>query len=210
MEFTQAVYIAKKDCKTDRLLANFVNTYPERKKMNIMFLRESEGVYQFGQKRVYIKVEKGEKILVRVGGGYLGIEEFIKTYTKEEVEKINRKNVALNYQEKIAVQKLADLIPSYARETSPIGRQQNGRSPTITSTSPTRNSSPAKTRYAQHRSNNSLHSYRNNSNLNSHFVSVSSGLYSSPKRSSPGRGRGSPENNKMAVREQEWQHNSTN
>ena len=46
-----------------------------------MFLRESEGVYQFGQKRIYIKIEKGEKILVRVGGGYLGIEEFIRTYT---------------------------------------------------------------------------------------------------------------------------------
>ena len=65
--------------------------------MRIMFLRESEGVYQFGQKRVYIKVEKGEKILVRVGGGYLSIEEFIKTYTHEEIEKISRKNVVLNY-----------------------------------------------------------------------------------------------------------------
>ena len=65
--------------------------------MNIMFLRESEGVYQFGQKRVYIKVGKGEKIVVRVGGGYLNIDEFIKTYTKEEVEKINRKNVVLNF-----------------------------------------------------------------------------------------------------------------
>jgi hypothetical protein len=45
--------------------------------MKIMFLRESEGVYQFGQKRIYIKIEKGHKILVRVGGGYMGIEEFI-------------------------------------------------------------------------------------------------------------------------------------
>ena len=62
-----------------------------------MFLRESEGVYKFGQKRVYIKVEKGEKILVRVGGGYLGIEEFIRTYTQEECDKIYRKNVVLNY-----------------------------------------------------------------------------------------------------------------
>ena len=48
--------------------------------MNIMFLRESEGVYQFGQKRIYIKVEKGEQILVRVGGGYMGIEDFVMQY----------------------------------------------------------------------------------------------------------------------------------
>lgn len=46
--------------------------------MNIMFLRESEGVYQFGQKRVYIKVERGGTILCRVGGGFMGIEEFIR------------------------------------------------------------------------------------------------------------------------------------
>ena len=77
MEYSQCVYIAHKECKIDLALGNFINHYPERKRMNIMFLRESEGVYQFGQKRIYIKIEKGEKILVRVGGGYMGIEEFI-------------------------------------------------------------------------------------------------------------------------------------
>ena len=61
--------------------------------MKIMFLRESEGVYQFGQRRVYIKVEKGDKILVRVGGGYMHIQEFINQYTQEESEKITRKDV---------------------------------------------------------------------------------------------------------------------
>jgi hypothetical protein len=62
-------------------LSKFINKYPERKNMNIMFLRESEGVYQFGQKRVYIKVEAGNKLLVRVGGGFIGIDEFIQGYT---------------------------------------------------------------------------------------------------------------------------------
>ena len=42
-----------------------------------MFIRESEGVYSFGSKRVYIKIEKGNTIKVRVGGGYMGIDEFI-------------------------------------------------------------------------------------------------------------------------------------
>ncbi len=50
---------------------------PERKNLKIMFLRESEGVYFFGKKRVYIKVEQGNKIMVRVGGGYIAIDEFI-------------------------------------------------------------------------------------------------------------------------------------
>jgi len=92
--------------------------------MNIMFLRESEGVYQFGQKRVYIKIEKGDRILVRVGGGFMSIEEFIKTYTQEEVEKINRKHVIQKYQEKAMVQTIAAHLPVYSRERSPI------RSPT--------------------------------------------------------------------------------
>ena len=78
---TQCVYIAHKNCRIDKALGRFINEYPERQEMKIMFLRESEGVYQFGQKRVYIKIEKGDRILVRVGGGYLGIDEFIKTYT---------------------------------------------------------------------------------------------------------------------------------
>ena len=40
----------------------FVNKFPEREKLNIMFLRESEGVYRFGSKRVYIKIEKGGQL----------------------------------------------------------------------------------------------------------------------------------------------------
>ena len=72
-----------------------------------MFLRESEGVYQFGQKRVYVKVEKGGQIFVRVGGGYMNIDEFINTYTPNEVEKIQRKEPLSRFQQKLAVQKIS-------------------------------------------------------------------------------------------------------
>jgi hypothetical protein len=41
-----------------------------------MFSRESEGVYEFGTRRVYVRVDK-DRINVRVGGGYLSIDEFI-------------------------------------------------------------------------------------------------------------------------------------
>lgn len=107
LEYTQAIYIAHKLDKTDITLGNFINKYPERKKMGIMFLRESEGVYQFGQKRVYIKVEKGDKIFVRVGGGYMNIEEFIRTYTTEETDKITRKDVLSKFNNKLAIQKIS-------------------------------------------------------------------------------------------------------
>lgn len=43
-----SIYIPLKDDETDKKLADFVNNYPDRNKLKIMFLRESAGVYQFG------------------------------------------------------------------------------------------------------------------------------------------------------------------
>ena len=40
-----AVYIPVKEDQTDKKLAEFINNYPERSKLKIMFMRESEGVY---------------------------------------------------------------------------------------------------------------------------------------------------------------------
>ena len=71
-----AVYIPVKDDSVDRRLAEYINNYPDRQKLKIMFMRESEGVYEFGSKRVAVKVDK-DKINVRVGGGYLSIDEFL-------------------------------------------------------------------------------------------------------------------------------------
>jgi len=70
-------YIGRKDSNIDTKLAQFLNTYPEKEKLRIMFLRESEGVYIFGTKRVYIKVEKGNRVVVRIGGGFISIDDFI-------------------------------------------------------------------------------------------------------------------------------------
>ena len=43
----------------DEHLAEYLTLYPEKEKLQIMFLRETEGVYHFGSKRVYLKCEKG-------------------------------------------------------------------------------------------------------------------------------------------------------
>ena len=71
-----AVYIPIKGDAIDEKLADFVNNYPDRTKLKIMFLRESEGVYEFGQRRVMVRVEK-DKIMIRVGGGFLSIDQFL-------------------------------------------------------------------------------------------------------------------------------------
>ena len=99
----KSVYIPKKRDPVDEELGKYLNTYPESSGLKIMFLRESEGVYQFGQKRVYVKCEKGGQILVRVGGGFMHIDNFISQYTPLEVEKVERKDVLKNWQNKIKV-----------------------------------------------------------------------------------------------------------
>ena len=71
------IYHAEVADPIDKKLGDYLNQYPEREKLQILFLRESAGVYQFGQKRVFIKIEKGDNILVRVGGGFMHIMEFI-------------------------------------------------------------------------------------------------------------------------------------
>ena len=98
-----SVYIPKKDEIVDRMLGDYINGKPENDPMKIMFLRESEGVYRFGSKRVYIKAEKGGKIAVRVGGGFMGIEEFISTYEVSEQDRIVKKDVLTRFTNKLEV-----------------------------------------------------------------------------------------------------------
>ena len=65
-------------------------------------MRELEGVYQFRTKRIAIKVEK-DNIKIRVGGGYLSIDEFLDQYTTVELEKLERKDPLQRFSEKFAI-----------------------------------------------------------------------------------------------------------
>ena len=99
-----AVYIPVKDDPIDKRLAEYINNYPDRTKLKIMFMRESEGVYEFGSKKVYVKVEK-DKIKIKVGGGFMSIDEFLDQYTPEELVKLERRDPLKRISEKVAVQK---------------------------------------------------------------------------------------------------------
>jgi Growth-Arrest-Specific Protein 2 Domain len=47
------------------------------------------GYYIFGTRKIYAKILNG-KLVIRVGGGYMIIEEFINTYAEQELAKINK------------------------------------------------------------------------------------------------------------------------
>ena len=89
-------YIPHSGDPTDEALSSFINTHPEGEKMKIMFLRESEGVYTFGQRKVHIDVKRGNQIFVRVGGGHLRVQDFIAEYTQLEQDKNAERTNALS------------------------------------------------------------------------------------------------------------------
>lgn len=70
------MYVARKFDNIDHALAKYLNGLGA--KLKISFLRESEGVYRFGSKRVVLVLDKGgEDILIRVGGGFMHIKQFV-------------------------------------------------------------------------------------------------------------------------------------
>jgi hypothetical protein len=59
--------------------------------------------------------------LVRVGGGYLSIDEFLDIYTPMELERLERNDPIKKFSEKVAVQKTLSM-------TSPIRSPKMGNS----------------------------------------------------------------------------------
>ena len=55
-----AVYVPVKDDPIDLKVAEFINNYPDRNRLKIMFMRDSIGVYDFGSKKVNVRVEKNK------------------------------------------------------------------------------------------------------------------------------------------------------
>lgn len=118
-------YVPKRGDKIDEKLSNFINKYPEQEKMRILFLRESEGVYRFGQRRVQIKIEKGDQILVRVGGGYLSVSDFIERFTQNEADQIERRNVVSRFENKKTLQHIASTNAITATQSVELNLTQN-------------------------------------------------------------------------------------
>lgn len=60
--------------------------HPDRPHLKLLFRRVSEGVYEFGSKKVTMKLENNF-LKVRTGGGYLTIDEFAEQYLPIELNK---------------------------------------------------------------------------------------------------------------------------
>jgi hypothetical protein len=80
-------YTPVKGDEVDQGLADYLNAMEPP--VAVPFRREEPGVYYFGTKKVFIKIEQG-RIIIRVGGGFMRIDEFIDIYTPIELAKNTR------------------------------------------------------------------------------------------------------------------------
>ena len=67
------------------MLAKYINAQG----VELPITRMGGGFYQFGTRKIYAKI-MNNKLVVRVGGGFMAIDEFIHTYGVQELNKIRR------------------------------------------------------------------------------------------------------------------------
>jgi TfoX/Sxy family transcriptional regulator of competence genes len=89
--------VAKGD-QVDEMLGNWINTHG----CEIEIRRLGGGFYMFGEKKIYAKIING-KLIIRVGGGYMNIDEFMQHYGMMELARQQRiyemEYESLNYDE---------------------------------------------------------------------------------------------------------------
>ena len=78
------IYKPVKGDAIDELFAEKMN----KAQLSLTIKRISSGKYLFGSKTISAKIVNG-RLLIRVGGGYLNFEEFIRQYAPSELVKLN-------------------------------------------------------------------------------------------------------------------------
>ncbi len=78
-------YKATKGDDVDQMLGDWINKHG----CVIPIKRIGNGFYMFGTKKIYAKIMNG-KLVIRVGGGYMSIDEFMKHYGIQEMQKLQR------------------------------------------------------------------------------------------------------------------------
>ena len=82
---SQIVYTSDNNDKVDQMFALYINAV----RCPVKLKRIAEGQYIFGTKKIFAKIQN-ERLVIRVGGGYMMIEDFLTTYTAQELSKMKR------------------------------------------------------------------------------------------------------------------------
>ena len=52
-------YVPMRKDEIDLKLAEYINNYPDKQKLKLMFIRKSEGIYDFGTRSLMLKIMRG-------------------------------------------------------------------------------------------------------------------------------------------------------
>ena len=55
--------------------------------LDVPIQRLGDGGYMFGSRKIYAKIQN-DKLVIRVGGGFMLIDEFLSTYGQQELDKM--------------------------------------------------------------------------------------------------------------------------
>ena len=80
------LFTGKKGDMLDELLGNYINETG----CPVPIQRLGNGFYMFGTRKIFAKVLNG-RLVIRVGGGFMVIEEFISAYAEQEMRKKKHK-----------------------------------------------------------------------------------------------------------------------
>jgi len=61
------------------MFAQAVNSCPH----SVAVVRHGDGSYSYGSKKIFAKI-MSEKLVIRVSGGYMLVDEFLKNYAESE------------------------------------------------------------------------------------------------------------------------------
>ena len=76
-------YIPVKGDKVDEKMAIYINNFD----MDVPMQRLGDGQYMFGSRKVFAKI-MNDKLVIRVGGGFMLIDEFLPVYGQQELDKM--------------------------------------------------------------------------------------------------------------------------
>ncbi|CDW71306.1 gas2 domain containing protein [Stylonychia lemnae] len=84
--FRLPLYVAIPGDEIDQQVAEYINKAQEQEPIPVKIQRIDNALYQFGSKKISIKVIKNS-LMVKLGGGYISLEDFIQTYGERELKK---------------------------------------------------------------------------------------------------------------------------
>ena len=117
------VYKAQKGDLVDEMLAQYINVA----NCPVPIKRLGDGYYLFGTRKIYAKIMNG-KLVIRVGGGYMVIEEFIATYAQQELTKMQQQEArAAALEDEGSPGKRANVMGQVVDHRGTNDRQVDGR-----------------------------------------------------------------------------------